>query len=187
MQEERSLARTRGGLGLGLGLAKGLIELHGGTIEVHSAGVGQGAEFVLTLPLATPVSQASSAPVGGARSPAAGRQVLIIEDNMDFALTLSEALKLEGHRVRIARDGASGIAIAREQKPDVVLCDIGLPDVDGYEVARVLREDESLRSTRLVAVSGYAQPEDKQRAKEAGFDAHLAKPTPLDELNAILA
>jgi PAS domain S-box-containing protein len=187
MQEERGLARTRGGLGLGLGLAKGLIELHGGTIEARSEGIGRGAEFVLTLPLATPVPQATSVHAEGGRSAASRRQVLIIEDNMDFALTLSDVLELEGHRVCIARDGTSGIAIAREQKPDVVICDIGLPDVDGYAVARALREDESLRSTRLVAVSGYAQPEDKQRAKEAGFDAHLAKPTPLDDLKALLA
>lgn len=187
IQEERSLARTRGGLGLGLGLAKGLTELHGGTIVAHSEGLGRGSEFVLTLPPAAPLSPATSVSVGGGRSVAPGRQVLIIEDNVDFAQTLSVALELEGHRVHIARDGTTGIALARQLKPDVVLCDVGLPDVDGYEVARVLRADETLRAARLVAVSGYAQAEDKQRANEAGFDAHLGKPTPLGDLRALLA
>jgi PAS domain S-box-containing protein len=187
MQEERSLARTRGGLGLGLGLAKGLVELHGGTIAARSEGVGRGAEFVVVLPLVTSARQVEPAPAGAERNVACGQHILIIEDNTDFALALSDALRLEGHEVRIARDGTTGIAMARERKPDVVLCDIGLPDVDGYEVARLLRADETLRRVRLVAVSGYAQPEDKQRAKEAGFDAHLAKPTPLAELNALLA
>jgi CheY-like chemotaxis protein len=105
---------------------------------------------------------------------------------MDAARTLADVLELEGHRVRIARDGNTGIALARELKPDVVFCDIGLPDVDGYEVARTLREDESLHSMRLVALSGYAQPEDKERARESGFDAHLAKPSPMTELLALL-
>jgi len=113
--------------------------------------------------------------------------VLIIEDNLDAAQTLAQVLAFSGHSTRIAHDGRSGIALARELKPDLILCDIGLPDVDGYEVARALRADGDFPTTRLVALSGYAQPEDRQRAKEAGFDDHLAKPPPLDLLNALLA
>ena len=186
MQEERGLARTRGGLGLGLALAKGLIELHGGRIEAHSAGAGRGSEFVITLPLAEPALQATSAPAVTARTVRMGRRVLIVEDNLDAAETLAEVLELEGHEVRMARDGTTGLSMAREVKPDVVFCDIGLPDLDGYEVARALRADESLRPIRLVAVTGYAQPEDKERAREAGFDAHLTKPSPIEEVISLI-
>jgi len=113
-------------------------------------------------------------------------EVLIIEDNVDAALTIAEVLRLEGHRVHVATDGASGIAKARALRPEVILCDIGLPDVDGYEVARELRADEALRSTRLIALSGYAQPEDRERAREAGFEAYLGKPAPLDRLSELV-
>jgi CheY-like chemotaxis protein len=112
--------------------------------------------------------------------------VLIIEDNVDAAETLAEVLALYGHEARIARDGASGVALALELKPDVVLCDLGLPDIDGYEVARTLRSNGALPRTRLVALSGYAQNEDRLRARDAGFDAHLPKPLPLSELNDLL-
>jgi CheY-like chemotaxis protein len=113
--------------------------------------------------------------------------VLIIEDNEDAAETLAQVLAIEGHRTRIAHDGTSGIALALELKPDVVLCDLGLPDLDGCEVARTLRSNGDLPRTRLVALSGYAQPEDRQRARSAGFDAHLPKPARMSELNDILA
>jgi PAS domain S-box-containing protein len=184
VQADEGLARTKGGLGLGLALVKGLVELHGGGVRASSDGVGRGAELVVTLPVAPapPWSPPRSAAVA-ARAVA----VLVIEDNVDAALTVAEVLELEGHLVHVATDGRSGIAKARELLPDVVLCDIGLPDVDGYEVARTLRADERLRSTRLIALSGYAQPEDRARAREAGFDAHLGKPAPLDQLTALIA
>jgi two-component system CheB/CheR fusion protein len=108
--------------------------------------------------------------------------VLGIEDSLDGAQTLAELLELGGHRVRVAADGRSGLALARELRPDVVLCDIGLPDVDGYEIARTLRREDGLGSTCLVALSGYAQPADRRRALDAGFDAHLAKPASWEEL-----
>jgi two-component system CheB/CheR fusion protein len=120
-------------------------------------------------------------------SSAGGRLVLVIDDNVDTCESLSAALGLTGHRVRTASDGKAGIAAAQALKPDVVLCDVGLPDIDGYEVARTLRADETLRSTRLIALSGYARPEDKERAKKAGFDAHVAKPPKVEELNELLA
>jgi PAS domain S-box-containing protein len=185
-QAEQGLARTTGGLGLGLALVKGLVELHGGSVHARSEGLGRGSEFVVSLPLVLqPRAKLAATPVIAPATP--GRHVLIIEDNVDAGQVLAAILELGGHSVRVARDGRSGVAMARELKPDVVVCDIGLPDVDGYEVARMLRAEEGLRATRLIAISGYAQPEDKQRAKDAGFDAHLAKPASLDELNALLA
>jgi CheY-like chemotaxis protein len=132
-----------------------------------------------------PVSDATAA-----RRPApapAGQLVLLIEDNADAAQTLAEVLDVSGYRVHVALDGRTGIACARKLVPDVVLCDIGLPDLDGYEVARTLRSDASLRSARLIALTGYAQPEDCARAMEAGFDAHLAKPASIDELQDLIA
>jgi CheY-like chemotaxis protein len=116
-----------------------------------------------------------------------GALILIIEDNMDAGQSLADILELSGHRAHVARDGRSGVELARELRPDVILCDIGLPDLSGYEVARALRSDDALRSTRLIALSGYAQPEDRRRAREAGFDAHIAKPAPLDELAESIA
>jgi PAS domain S-box-containing protein len=183
-QAESSLARTQGGLGLGLALVKGLVELHGGAVRARSDGAGRGAEFAFTLPAA------ASAPAPGEPLAFAHTQplsILIIEDNVDAGDSLAAILELEGHRVRVARDGSSGVALARELKPDFVLCDIGLPDLSGYEVAHALRRDGALRRTRLVAVSGYAQPEDVRRAAEAGFDQHVAKPPSLERLHEVLA
>jgi two-component system CheB/CheR fusion protein len=120
-------------------------------------------------------------------SPARGRRVLVIEDNIDAAETLQEVLGLGGHEVRVAYDGSRGIAVARQFQPEVVFCDIGLPGVDGYEVARALRATEGLRDTLLVALTGYALPEDKQRATEAGFTHHLTKPPSLEVLERLLA
>jgi signal transduction histidine kinase/ActR/RegA family two-component response regulator len=184
-QASQQIAMQQGGLGLGLALAQGLAELHGGSISAQSRGPGHGSEFVVELPLALP--SVAEAETVAASAPSPSRLVLIIEDNVDHGETLAQVLALSGHRARVARTGKSGIALAQDLKPDVVLCDIGLPDMDGYEVARALRTNGDLATTRLIAVSGFAQPEDKKRAKEAGFDAHLAKPPPLDELNAMLA
>jgi two-component system CheB/CheR fusion protein len=179
VQAEMTLARTKGGLGLGLPLVKGLVELHGGSVEARSGGLGRGSEFLVRLPLAEAGATARAPPV--AAEPRA-REILIIEDNLDAGEILGEILEREGHRVRVARDGRSGLDLARKQPPEVVLCDIGLPDIDGYEVARAVRRDDALRGTRLVALSGYAQLEDRQRAREAGFDAYIAKPADIGEL-----
>ncbi|ABS25249.1 ATP-binding protein [Anaeromyxobacter sp. Fw109-5] len=184
-QADHSLARTKGGLGLGLALVKSIVELHGGTVAAHSDGPGRGAEFLVRIPLADAAAESEKARHRSTGTPP--RSILIIEDNVDGAQSLAEILELHGHRVRIARDGSSGIALARKVQPDVILCDIGLPDVDGYEVARTLRSDGPLRDTRLVALSGYAQQEDRQRARDAGFDAHLAKPVDLEALMSTLA
>jgi signal transduction histidine kinase len=176
VQEERTLARSRGGLGLGLPLVKGLVELHGGTVEAQSGGPGSGAEIVLKLPLAAAAAPAEGADEGGDALTPGGRRVLVVDDNVDAAASLCDLVAHFGHSVEAVHDGATAVTVAREHHPDVVLCDIGLPGMDGYEVARTLRAEPGLRDVRLVAVSGYAQPEDLARARRAGFDAHVAKP-----------
>jgi signal transduction histidine kinase/CheY-like chemotaxis protein len=185
VQADGGLARTRGGLGLGLALVRGLVELHGGAVRAFSDGAERGAEFVVSLPLAR--APEHPAPRVAAGSGERAKDILVIEDNLDAALTVAEVLEMEGHRVHVATDGRTGLAKARELKPDVVLCDIGLPDIDGYEVARAIRADGALRGIRLLAVTGYAQPEDRQRARDAGFDALIAKPADIEELKNSLA
>ncbi len=184
-QADRTLARSQGGLGLGLALVLGLVRQHGGEVTARSEGVGRGAEFRVTLALAA-ADEAAEAASGAdrARTPL---RILLVEDNADAAQSLAEILQLKGHEVSVARDGRSGIATARELRPNVVLCDVGLPDISGYEVARTLRSDPALNATRLVAISGYAHPEDHDRGRRAGFDAHLAKPASLELLDELLA
>jgi len=186
-QAPQSLDRSRGGLGLGLALVKSLVELHGGSVSARSDGPGRGAEFNVTLPLA-PVSEIAERASAKAvpKPPARRRKVLIIEDNIDGADSLREALELCGHNVRTAYDGPSGIALAKDFRPEVVLCDIGLPGMDGYEVARQLRALPALARTSLVAFTGYALPEDTQRAADAGFAHHIAKPPRIEEIEKLL-
>ena len=183
-QAESSLDRSQGGLGLGLALAKGLVELHGGDVEARSAGLGKGAEFAVRLPLAMEEAVALQL---SPKATTSRRRVLIIEDNIDAADSLCVALELNGHQVEVAYSGPDGLDRARDLYPDVVLCDIGLPGMDGYGVARAFRADDALRGVFLVALSGYALPEDMQCAQEAGFDAHLAKPPSLEKLEELLA
>jgi CheY-like chemotaxis protein len=184
IQADSTLDRSKGGLGLGLALVKGLVELHGGDVTAHSAGLGKGAEFVVRLPIAIPKA-ATTAP--GDRTSASRRRVLVIEDNIDAADTLREVLEFGEHEVEVAYNGPDGLEKARTFHPDVVLCDIGLPGMDGYEVARAFRADVALKHAHLIAVSGYALPEDLQRAQEAGFEQHLAKPPRLNDLEQTLA
>ncbi len=184
VQGARTLARTQGGLGLGLALVKGLVELHGGTVRARSAGPDLGAEFMVELPLGGEGAGEQERPE---RTASERRAVLLVEDNVDGAETLREVLVLAGHDVQIALDGKTGVAKARELRPDVILCDLGLPDIDGYEVARRIRADPALEGTLLVALTGYTQPEDQRRAAEAGFDAHLAKPASLGDIEELLS
>ena len=184
MQADHTLERSRGGLGLGLALAKGLVVLHGGEIAAQSDGVGKGSVFTMRLPLA---------PAGAIRPPAApaapvrsARHILIIEDDADAAETLRQTLVYMGHEVSVARSGVAGLAQARALRPDAILCDIGLPGMDGYEVARTIRGDDDLRDVLLLSISGYASPVDVERAGAAGFDEHLAKPPSLERLAALL-
>ncbi|HEX7841844.1 MAG TPA: PAS domain S-box protein [Kofleriaceae bacterium] len=184
-QADRTLARSMGGLGLGLTLVRGLVELHGGEVSVHSEGEGRGAEFIVRLPLDRQAAEVA-AHAAGTAAPREGRRVLVIEDNLDAAEMLASLIELEGHVVKVAHDGATGIRIAREFRPDVVLCDLGLPDMTGYDVARELDRDEALGQALLVALSGYATPEDVAQARAAGFDRHLAKPVALDRLRSVI-
>jgi signal transduction histidine kinase len=182
-QGAQGSARSQGGLGLGLALVKGFVELHGGSVSARSSGPGQGSEFVVTLPL---LEQAPEQELPSAAPTATSRLVLIIEDNLDGGDTLAQALELSGHRAHVARDGRSGLALAREIRPDVIFCDIGLPDIDGFEVARAIRREAALSGVRLIALTGYAQSEDLTHATEAGFDSHIAKPADLDKVYRLL-
>jgi PAS domain S-box-containing protein len=178
-QEDSGLARAKGGLGLGLALVKGLVDSHGGEVAAASEGPGRGATLEVLLPLG---EQTAVAAAGRGEGPRRRRRILIVEDNVDAATTLREVLELEGHAVSVAHGGHEGVARVREERPEIVLCDIGLPGMDGYEVARRIRSDPALRDVHLVAVSGYALPEDVQRATSAGFELHLSKPPSLDRL-----
>jgi CheY-like chemotaxis protein len=187
-QADRSLDRSRGGLGLGLALVKGLVELHGGEVEAASPGVGRGAEFTVRLPVldaAAPMAEGPHLSRKESAHPEAIR-LLIIEDNQDAADTLREVLELCGYTVAVAYSGPEGVRLARQCRPEAVLCDLGLPGMSGYEVAAQLRQDPELARVRLIAVSGYGQEEDQRRAREAGFDRHLTKPVEFDALWQLL-
>jgi PAS domain S-box-containing protein len=180
-QADRSHARTHGGLGIGLTLVKRIVEMHGGTVAAESAGLGHGSQFTIRFPLsaaALPVA-APHVPVGERPT---RRRVLVIEDNRDAADTLRDLLELAGHTVDVAYSGTSGVRAARTFAADVILCDIGLPGMDGYAVARELHTQGILGATQLIAITGFGQPEDHRRTAEAGFHAHLTKPADPEEL-----
>ncbi len=186
VQADRSLDRSKGGLGLGLALVKGLVELHAGHVEAVSDGPGRGAEFTIVLPLEPEPAALSQAP--GEPPPAGCRlRILLIEDNRDAAESLRVLLELYGHGVTVACTGTDGVKAGIECRPDVVVCDIGLPGLDGYGVAAALRRDPSTASIRIIAVTGYGSDEDRRRSQEAGFDQHLTKPVDPMTLLAVIA
>jgi signal transduction histidine kinase len=185
-QARPSLDRSLGGLGVGLTVARRLVELHGGTIAAHSEGLGRGAEFVVRLPGAAGADAAGTTPAGAVAAPSTPMRVLVVEDNHDAAESLVMLLEVLGHRVRVAPDGPTALAAARGAPPDVVLLDIGLPGIDGYEVARRMRADPLLRRVVLVALTGYGRSEDRAMALAAGFDHHLVKPVEPGRLEALL-
>ena len=177
VQADRTLDRAAGGLGLGLSMVKGLTELHGGHVEVHSDGLGQGSRFCVRLPRTEQPAASDPLPApDNARSPAFGLRILLAEDNVDSADTLRLLLELSGHEVEVARDGNEAIAAARRRVPDLMLCDIGLPGMSGYDVARALRAEPALSGMRMIAITGYGTSRDREAALEAGFDGHFAKP-----------
>jgi signal transduction histidine kinase len=187
-QGDHSIARSEGGLGIGLTLVRSLVELHGGSISAESEGLGRGSTFTVVLPLAaeaTPPEEAPDAPPDASHDPQQLR-ILLVEDDPDSAWGLSRLLQLNGYAVEVASDGPAAIAKARGCRPDVVLLDIGLPGMSGYEVARKLRGEPSCRNVRLIAVTGYSLDKDRARTREAGFDEHLTKPVDLDRLLATL-
>ncbi|HEX7185049.1 MAG TPA: ATP-binding protein [Thermoanaerobaculia bacterium] len=189
VQSDGSLARSEGGLGIGLTLVRSLVEMHGGTVEAHSPGLGQGSEFTVRLPVRIPqtVPEANGRPAEtGAFSPARPVRVLVVEDNIDAAESLATLLRIWGHEVHVVHDGLEALDAAREKQPEVVLLDIGLPGLDGYQVAQRLRE-EGLDGALLVAMTGYGQPEDRRRSREAGIHHHFVKPVEPFVLKSLLA
>jgi PAS domain S-box-containing protein len=194
-QAQRSVDRAQGGLGLGLALVKNLVELHGGTVACTSAGLGQGSTFEVALPLMESATRAApAAAVSGAPGAQAGTgdalrplRLLVVDDNVDAAATLGMLLEACGYLVDVEHESHRALERARQQRPDVALLDIGLPDMDGNELARRLRADAQTGAIVLVAVTGYGQEQDRRAAFEAGFDHHLVKPVDMDELAALLA
>jgi PAS domain S-box-containing protein len=184
VQGERTLARSLGGLGIGLTLVKRLVELHGGSVTAASEGAGRGAEFTIRLPTSAPPREAAP---GEPALPAArgGKRVLVVDDNVDAAESTAELLELWGHLPRAVYDGPSALAVAAEGF-DVVLLDIGLPGMDGYEVAAALRASPAGQGVLLVAMTGYGQDEDRRRARDVGFDVHLTKPLDPTRLRQIV-
>ena len=175
------------GDGVCLTLVKSLVELHGGRVEGRSSGLGTGAEFTVRVPSLRQDDEPASAGLTVEPGPPRRQRVLVIEDNADAAESLGDAIHLSGYEVAVAFNGSHSIEKAHQFKPDVVFCDIGLPGMDGYQVARAFRSDAALRGVFLAALTGYTGPEDRQRAAEAGFARHLAKPASLQTIEEVIA
>jgi CheY-like chemotaxis protein len=186
-QAERSLDRAQGGLGIGLALVQRLVEMHGGTVAASSA-LGQGSEFVVRLPVVPPPQPAPSLPLTEKAQPTGpSLRVLVVDDNVDTVTTLAMLVQESGHEVRTAYDGLAVLEAALDYRPNVVLLDIGLPGLNGFEVAKQLRQQPALQSAVLVAMTGYGRESDRQRSQEAGFDHHLVKPGDFGKVLEILA
>jgi PAS domain S-box-containing protein len=187
-QAERTPDRSQGGLGIGLALVKSLITLHGGTVQAKSAGLGQGSEFSLCLPrVSAPAPADGQAGRHGAGQDAGHLRVMVVDDNVDAAQMLAALLEVQGHAVSVEYDGKGALERARRERPDVLLLDIGLPDMDGYELARRLRAQPENGRATLVALTGYGQNQDREEAHQAGFDHYLVKPADLGQVNEVLA
>jgi two-component system CheB/CheR fusion protein len=185
-QVDTSLERMQGGLGIGLTIARRLVEMHGGTIAAVSPGLGEGSELTVRLPLA-PRAEAAPDPRAAEAAPAAALRILVVDDNEDSAESLAMLLQLTGHEVRTAHSGPEALAAAEEHRPDLVFLDIGMPGMNGFEVASRLRQQPETRNVLLVAMTGWGQEEDRRRSKEAGFDQHLVKPLDPRDLEELLA
>jgi CheY-like chemotaxis protein len=187
-QVERSRQHSRGGLGIGLTLVKRLVEMHAGTVEAHSAGPGQGSVFVVRLPLPASGLLPPQAPLSTTTLERAGSPIrlLIVDDNQDSADSLAMLLRMLGHDARTAYDGPEGLKVLEDFLPDVVVLDIGMPGMNGHEVARQLRAQDRFKNVVLCAMSGWGQEEDRCQSREAGFDHHLVKPLDLSALQPIL-
>jgi CheY-like chemotaxis protein len=178
---------SQGGLGIGLTLARQLVEMHGGSVEAQSEGAGRGAEFAIRLPRAVATVPTKEQQPLSARNEHSGRvKVLVVDDNVDLVEMLSMVIEAAGHYVRKAFDGRSGISAALEYQPDLILLDVGMPDLKGTEVAKELRRHRELAGARIVALTGWGQPDDRQRTAAAGFDDHLTKPADPGQIQQIL-
>lgn len=188
IQSERSLDRSQGGLGIGLTLVKTLVDLHGGTVQVLSAGPNRGSEFIVRLP-ALVETPTEVAPKNGEKrvERTVRRRVLVVDDNIDAAKSLAMLLRAGGHEVHLAHSASMALDAAKTLRPEMIFLDIGLPEMNGYEVARRMRQDLGLNDAVLAAVTGYGQDEDRRRSQSAGIDVHLVKPVDLEVLTTLLA
>ena len=186
-QEQAALERSEGGLGIGLALAKGLVELHGGSIRAESAGPGRGSRFEVRLPRAERAEEAEPAAGSAGAAQGPGRTVLLADDNADAAEVLAELLRLAGHDVRVASDGHAAADLAARLQPQVLVLDIGMPGLNGYEVARQVRAQSWGPGSLLIAATGWGQEEDRRKALQAGFDLHFTKPFSPEQLLEAIA
>ncbi len=186
VQVDTAIERSVSGLGIGLALVRNLVEMHDGTIEAHSPGLGHGSEFVVRLPIMAVAANVASAPPA-ASGPAPGRRILVVDDNQDSATSFALLLELAGNETYTAFDGAAALEVASKVKPDALLLDIGLPKLNGYEVCRRIRGEPWGKTIVIVAMTGWGQDDDRRKTREAGFDSHLVKPVDVEALNALLA
>jgi PAS domain S-box-containing protein len=192
VQSQNSLERSEGGLGIGLPLARTLVELHGGQLEAFSGGPGHGSEFIVSLPLSRAVQIAEPAPAAAAavvapRDPGPALRLLLVDDSVDAATLLAMVLEADGYDVRVAHEGKQALEVAAQFEPEIVLLDLGLPGMDGFQLAREMRKQATTANALLVAVTGYGQAADRLRSQEAGFDHHLVKPVSADEIQRVIA
>jgi CheY-like chemotaxis protein len=189
-QAHRAAGRGQGGLGIGLTMVRSLVEMHHGTVEARSAGPGQGSEFIVRLPLAPAIDVDDDVPQLGQARPAApfhGQRILVVDDNRDAADTLGLLLEADGAEVRVCYDGRAALAAAESFLPTSVLLDLGMPGMDGFEVARRLRQDERFAGVRIAALTGWGQDADRRQTRNRGFSHHLTKPVSIEDLHQILA
>lgn len=185
-QVDNSMDRSNGGLGLGLAIVKGIAELHGGSVEVFSEGIGKGSQFTVRLPLVSEMAEKTDSFSDEKIASSKALDVLMIDDNKALVEIICELIGILGHRVESASNGKEGIFKAKQSCPDVIICDIGMPIMNGYEVAEFIRNDNELKNVYLIALSGYAQQEDIERSRKAGFNKHIAKPLSLETLKTVL-
>jgi CheY-like chemotaxis protein len=185
-QGDRSLARSEGGMGIGLTLVQNLVRMHFGTVEANSEGLDRGSEFIVRLPMMPVVPAQSSKKAADLEAANEKKRVLVVEDNLDSAETLATMLDMMGHEARVANDGPTGIDVFARFKPSIVLLDIGLPGLSGFEVAERLRADPAASSLKIIALTGYGSDSDRARSKTAGFDHHLVKPVDFEVLEKLL-
>jgi CheY-like chemotaxis protein len=187
-QVDRSLDRSQGGLGIGLSLVQSLVQMHGGSVTASSDGAGSGSEFVVRLPVLVQALPATAgAPAADSTSNGTAVRVLLADDNVDASQSLAMLLRCQGHEATAVHEGQAALDAAKTRRPDIILLDIGLPGMDGFEVCRRLRRQAGLEQTLLVSLTGYGQDEDRRRSQEAGFHAHLVKPVGMAQLRDLLA